>query len=227
MSSIPTSSSSTPRRVRIASPPSPPIPSPSSRQTASAHNFTSIPELSRLVTEPFMYDQVNGALDERSTSLIHLNHFCYITDTISRLEEELERQRTEHRNVYGHLTNDAYFRAKFRPLIDDFRKRTKPKTIKKPYTRPPARYRSPPPFIPSSSSSSDNTSSSSKYDTAEELSYPPFGLPGSSTNPILVDAPTRVVCRRCGQVGHRKIDCDTPMRSFTHCHTCHWRNRPQ
>jgi len=37
----------------------------------------------------------------------------------------------------------------------------------------------------------------------------------------------RPTCERCGIIGHDTRDCDTPIRSFTHCDTCQWLGRRQ
>ena len=37
----------------------------------------------------------------------------------------------------------------------------------------------------------------------------------------------RPTCGRCGIIGHDERDCDTPIRSFTHCYTCQWLGRRQ
>ena len=94
----------------------------------------------------------------------------------------------------------------------------------------------------------DNNPPSSTHATAETP-------PGSSQNPIDVDQfqdqfqfgpemydsqkfqdildktkePPRFkpTCERCGQIGHDKPDCDTPIRSFVHCKVCEYLGKQQ
>jgi hypothetical protein len=86
-----------------------------------------------------------------------------------------------------------------------------------------------------------NGSSLSSYATAIDE------LPGSKWNPIVVEDedelgtvhnPIEIKeevgreeeikrCERCGQTGHEREDCNTPMRSFTTCEICDWTRQPE
>jgi hypothetical protein len=39
--------------------------------------------------------------------------------------------------------------------------------------------------------------------------------------------PPQPTCKRCGQTGHLRPDCDTRIRSFTHCDICNWMGQKQ
>jgi hypothetical protein len=72
-------------------------------------------------------------------------------------------------------------------------------------------------------------------------------IPGSKWNPIVVEDedelgtfhnPIEIKeevgreeetkrCERCGQTGHIREDCDTPIRSFTICEICKWKKQKE
>ena len=216
-------SSSGIRKPRFVSPsPTPPPLSPPSSLLLSTPQ-----ELSDLILDNDMIDPINDALDPVSTALAHLNHYSLVSYNLRRIEEDLHRHYDERRRIFDHLRHDESFSTKMKPVFE--KHRAKQRRSRKPYTcfnvKTTRRSPSPPP-VASTSSKNNTSSSSSDYATVLDIinSYIPLG---SVDNPIDVDIPIIKVCRRCGQEGHKKIDCDTKIRSFDHCDTCDWLGRAQ
>lgn len=193
-----------------------------------------------------MVEILNALYDNDYTSSALLRHYGWVTNTITRLEEEIERHREELHENHEYMMGNPRFQATIQPVVMTFRRKTR-KTRPLPYQRPPTdpstsstRRRSPPfPIV-----NDPLKRSPTPFPIVEQISRPPSPRLSSSTesllsyytapeeslgtrkdNPINVDEiedGTLTICSRCYSIGHLREDCDTPMRSFDHCEICAW-----
>ena len=111
-----------------------------------------------------------------------------------------------------------------------------------PYTRQPLNLNQPcsPQTFQSSLPSSIPSQPSSSSLSSKSTPPPKDTQPGSAKYPINVDDDhdhdkTKTVkkpkfkpaCKRCSKQGHDKPNCNTPIRSFSHCRVCEWMKKPQ
>jgi hypothetical protein len=80
-------------------------------------------------------------------------------------------------------------------------------------------------FLPADALARINTPSSATSLASYRTAFD--DIPGSRNNPIVISDDDDDVCSRCRRPGHTRSDCETPIRSFIHCETCHWLRRPQ
>jgi hypothetical protein len=193
------------------------------------HNDLTTPlELEQLVLDATMADLLNHIFVDTNdlVGAAHLRHFQYIALTIHQLEQAMERHIQERRDIFDHLMANDDLRHTLRPVVRTFRQRCR---------RSHPSYHRRPNLSQSSSSSSDTSGTYYSPRTS-----PPASPSGSPQNPINVDDIPDVIiplprlpqiatptCTRCRQTGHIRMNCDTRMRSFTHCEICDWRTGEQ
>ena len=131
------------------------------------------------------------------------------------------------------MMNDIDFTENLTPVVHTYRRNRRQQARQ---TRRPSTPYRPPPKSPSSSNTSRPSSNRS-----------PTGAPGTSQNPIDVDDDfnngtlanrpyvrsesnrprIKPKCERCGQHGHEKEDCGTPICSLRWCPHCQWKGKAQ
>lgn len=215
-------------------------------------NFTSPIEFTHVISDDRIVTLLNRVFDNDLVGSAYLRHFAYITTNIHRIRYELDQHEQERDEIFNHMMRDGPFRDTVRPVVNTYRRRTRRSGLH-PYTRLPLNNgplsRGPSPFPSNSSTTAPSQPSLSGVSTTSYYSVQE-SQPGTSANPIDVDAAvddddeaktvkkpyTRATrqflrpeppCKRCGQVGHKKPDCDTPMRSSTHCYPCEWKRQSQ
>ena len=217
------------------------MPSSSSSSSSSPTYPISAFELGTLVLDERMVELTNRIFEDDDLTIAYLRHYIFITRGIHRAEYELDQLQHEQRTIHEYVMASPHFRRAIQPIVRTYRRRTRQSGLH-PYTRqplninqpcsPPTSQSSPPSSIPSQPSTSSLSSKSTQ---------PPNDIqPGSANYPIDVDdnddhdktktvkkPKFEPVCERCGKQGHDKPDCDTPIRSFTHCRVCEWMKKPQ
>lgn len=191
------------------------------------HNDLTNPlELDDVVLDDNMVGLLNHIF-EHTTDLVgaaHLRHYQYIARTIQQLEQTMERHIQERRSIFDYMMANDDLRRTLRPVVRTYRRRTR---------RNQHSYRRPTNPSPLSSNSDETGTYYSQN------SGPPSSSSGSEQDPINVDNIPDVpplprlpqvatpTCTRCRQTGHIRMNCDTLMRSFTHCEICDWRTGQQ
>jgi hypothetical protein len=177
-------------------------------QTSTSPTMLSPYELSRLIVEPNMPHNIFTTFSDQPISLTVLRHYRFLSQSIDRLEQELERHRQEQHTLFDRLNGNRMFQTRITPIVQDFRRRTRRSRFH-PYARTPS-----PPQTPSCDDSIvPPTALSSRLSTYAE--------PGTRLNPIDVDADTRevpasrILCKRCHSYGHLHVKCPVPLCS--HC----------
>jgi hypothetical protein len=194
-------------------------------------------ELSDVVSKSDVYDTLERRLHAQSYVAATLRSFTFLSDSISTLEEQLERQQVERELLYNILDTNLHFRQTFRPMLVDHRQRLlkRPKRVRlqTPYSRP-----HPGPFITNVSSqgierntytvrypkSSPIASTSALPDESSSdgsSSYHSAGS-GSHDDPIYIHDDDENTCARCFGHGHLYEDCDAQIRTFVDCSACEW-----
>lgn len=202
-------------------------------------------ELNNMVLHDQTVIILNETFPNDTTSSAHLRHYSFVSQNIQRLKHTLDQYYQEQNELFEHMMANDQFRTALQPIVHHHRRRTRASRFN-PYTERPLSSRShiqrraPTPHPPSSSSSSKSLSSKSSSNESV-LSY---YTTGTKQNPINVDIsiqkpmttgtsnvderkPPQPTCKRCGQTGHLRPDCDTRIRSFTHCDICDWMGRKQ
>ena len=57
--------------------------------------------------------------------------------------------------------------------------------------------------------------------------FAPRYIPDTSPSPSPDAKGKQVPCQRCFRVGHKRLECDEPIRSSSFCDTCAWKKTPQ
>jgi hypothetical protein len=215
------------------------MPSSSSSSVSSSALPSDPNELSDLILEDPMVELINQAFSDDFTAAAHLRHYSFVSLSLKRLQTEISRHYEEQQELFDHMMNEEDFRDKLQPIIRAHRRRIR---ANHPYHRQSVPLRVPTPLPPPSYSPS--TSQPSTIDGLPNVN--PYQL-GSSQNPIEVESDSeneryekfaqtyrrefsprfRPTCERCGLLGHNTSECDTPLRTFTHCSLCEWQGRKQ
>jgi hypothetical protein len=80
-------------------------------------------ELSHLITEPDSLHSIAREFASKPTSTAILRHYKFLSQSITQLEEELERHQMEREVVYTHLFNNQSFQARIRPIVNEYQQR--------------------------------------------------------------------------------------------------------
>ena len=139
----------------------------SNNSLTASSSIISPHEFSRLITEPEMTRSLARAFASRPTSTAILCYYFFLSRSIDRLEQDLERHRHEQNTLFDHLFKSRRFRMKVEPIIQRYRQ---PTPRYHPYGHTPS-----PPGTPS-----DNNDINLPSNTAidEEI--------GSKQNPIII-----------------------------------------
>jgi hypothetical protein len=158
-------------------------------------------ELSQMITQDYIPDVLTAAFTESPVALAILREYCFISHAMNNLRRELGRGRAERTSLFNALMGSRNFQHTMFPILTEFRRRQQ-ETALPPYPQPL-----------SSSSSTNNSPHSSELNSESPRSIEiqsenhslsePLSLivdssssyhtavldePGSSTNPIDVDA---------------------------------------
>lgn len=138
-------------------------------------------EVRWLFDDPVSVERISNEFPD-STSAVLVRYLYFLSQTINRLEEEVNEQRQEYNDVFNYATENQQFRHHIRPILRAYRRRQAepyPRSITPPSLQ--SDHTSPSP--PSPSPLPLDTDSLASYDTAVD------DTPGSSSyNPIDVDA---------------------------------------
>jgi hypothetical protein len=80
-------------------------------------------EMSHMINDPVSLDQIDRKFKKRPISSAVIHNYYFITDTITRLETELERHNQERQTLHDYLMDDSTFRHRIRPIVADYRHR--------------------------------------------------------------------------------------------------------
>lgn len=80
-------------------------------------------ELSHLITEPDSLHSIARKFTSKPTSTAILRYYKFLSQSIARLEEELERHQMEREVVYNHLFDNQSFRTRICPIVNEYRQK--------------------------------------------------------------------------------------------------------
>ena len=188
-----------------------------------------------------MVELTNQIFKDDEFTIAYLRHYIFITRSIHRAEYELDQLRHEQQTIHKYVMASPQFHQAMQLIVRTYRRRACQSSLH-PYTRQPLNLnqlcspQTSQSSLPSSIPSQPSTSSLSSRSTQP----PKDAQPGSANYPIDVDdnddhdkkktvkkPKFEPVCERCGEQGHNKPNCDTPICSFSHCRVCEWMKKPQ
>ena len=77
-------------------------------------------ELSHLITDLYINDQVNQKFKNKPTSSAILRYYTFISHSIAELKEELERHQQEWEILYNNLFATQKFCYRIRPIVGEY-----------------------------------------------------------------------------------------------------------
>jgi hypothetical protein len=143
-----------------------------------------------------------------SNCLTLLRYYLFTAQSTHRMEQELERHRTEQANILDRLCEATHFPLRAKPLLDDYRRKTRRYRFH-PYSQTPSpnlfpinSYELPPIDVEIKEEGPQKSLSSYRATYNEE--------PGSKENPIYILGEDE--CAGCHEDGHRIGDCEREYR---------------
>jgi hypothetical protein len=228
-----------------SSPPSNSSPIDSNRP----HVTPSINELNDLVRDRNFAPFLGHAFQPGNVATSDLRQFTSLSQIIRTMELDLQRYRSEQQEIFQDLLDSQRYHAYIRPIFRYYQTvypRQARRTRGHPYNQPGRSFQlvifisvtskrhqlgqeTPAPASPTIAPEtvdalliplpppSPPASSSPSNESAESLSL------GTQTHPIIIeDEDDEFNCTRCNQWGHRRVDCDTPIRRPSPCEVCAW-----
>jgi len=200
-------------------------------------------EMSLIVLDNPSVDLLNETFGGDCTASAHLRHYMFVSQSIRRLESELDRHHAEQRTLFDHILENENFRRDLHPIITTYRRQSRAKGFH-PYTQLPLTPPPRSPRLPSSPKSSPASptrkprsrkaySSSDSFPMTKEendiiTTY--LANHGTPLDPIVIEESDKELlpaCQRCKQQGHDASNCDTHMKTFLFCEVCKWKRTPQ
>jgi uncharacterized protein (UPF0335 family) len=201
-------------------------------------------EFRQMFLDSTAYEQVINEVSDNTTAIV-INNLHFLAQTIERLETEVDRQRTEYNDVFEFATQHQHFRRHLRPVLRNFRRRSRnpyPQTTTSPSLRSdrsseeslPVLFPidNPPQTVEIHSLNPNNNENSSPSPETTSLSFQtanegPLGSLGSPSNPINVDLiPDHLVRLNTGMRRSRSniapLYCQTCRRHGHTATTCIW-----
>ena len=80
-------------------------------------------ELSSLLTDPYINEQVDRKFRNKLTSSAILRYYTFISHSIAELEEELERHQQEREILYDNLFTSRTFKYRICPIVGEYQHR--------------------------------------------------------------------------------------------------------
>ena len=117
--------------------PSPADVSPSPPPTPPRHMMLSSAELSLMMNHPDMPTQLSTTFNDDPTITMALRYYCFMSHSIERLEEDLERHRREQSTVFDNLIRRQRFRDRITPVVQNYRRQNMRPRFH-PYNRTPS-----------------------------------------------------------------------------------------
>ena len=77
-------------------------------------------EMSHMINDPVSLDRIDRKFKKRPISSAVIHNYYFVTDTITRLEQELERHNQERQTLHDYLMNDTTFRSRIHPIVADY-----------------------------------------------------------------------------------------------------------
>ena len=164
-------------------------------------------ELSHLLIEPDSLHSITHKFTSKPTSTAILRHYAFLSHSIARLEEELERHQMEREVIYNRLFNNRSFQNRICPIVNEYRQ------IKAFRFHPYSHTSGSPSRIPATHSPSTNNPSSVDkgiqgqvsveiHDRYDNKSPDPYYTPldnglGSKKHPIIVLDVKEEKCEGC------------------------------
>ena len=163
-------------------------------------------ELRHIILDPEAIEKFSNVFSEDATSMSHLRHISFVSQSIKRLEYELDCHHKEEQEFYEHVMKDDAFRKPVQHVTHDYRQRTRAKGFHPYHHRPLApspasispkssksRPSSKSPPSSSSCATSQSTSDSTSYESGMSIIRAYLDQErqqnqhGSLENPIVVD----------------------------------------
>ena len=101
--------------------------SPPPRPSRPRHDTTPPPIMalsSNEFSDMFLYsdllERLHDAFRNDPIPTIALRHYSFMVTTIYRLEQEIEHQRREQQEIFGHLIHKQVFRDRITPLVASY-----------------------------------------------------------------------------------------------------------
>ena len=106
----------------------------------TSHNLLlSAPEFTQMI----IHSDMPNHLADAPVPTVALRHYCFVAQTIQRLESQLERHRREQEDMFAHLYARQMFRERIGPLVNRYRRMNR-RTASHPYIRTPSPINTPP-----------------------------------------------------------------------------------
>ena len=96
----------------------------SNNSSTASSSIISLHKFSHLITEPEMTRSLARAFASRPTSTAILRYYFFLSRSIVRLEQDLERHRHEQNTLFDHLFKSRRFLMKVEPIIQRYRQLT-------------------------------------------------------------------------------------------------------
>ena len=96
----------------------------SNTSSTASSSIISPHEFSCLITEPKMTHSLAKAFASRPTSTAILCYYFFLSQSIDRLEQELEQHQHEQNTLFDHLFKSRRFRMKVQPIIQQYQQLT-------------------------------------------------------------------------------------------------------
>jgi hypothetical protein len=143
-------------------------------------------ELAQMMLHSDMTERLSATFTDDPVVLIALRYYCFMTESIVRLERNLLRHRIEQQDIFGHLIRNRRFQQQITPLVVSYRRPSMEERYH-PYSRTPSPISTP-----------SDTSNIEVMPSAQAISPPPSpknSSGGSSSeeevgtkhNPIIIE----------------------------------------
>ena len=80
-------------------------------------------ELSHMLTESDLLHSITREFTSKTTSTAILRHYGFLSHSIARLEEELERHQMEQEVIYNRLFNNQSFQNRIHLIVNEYRQK--------------------------------------------------------------------------------------------------------
>src|SRR5712664_547598 len=205
-----------------------------------------IHELNDLVRDRNFHPFLDRAFQPGYVATSDLRHFASLSNVIRETELSLDQYRFEQEAAFSYLLDSRRYQQQIRPVFRYYRTTYPSRARHHPYNQPgrPSRTSSSNSAREVTTLTMDVPIPASPFitpDDANALLHPlpppspitasssPNRSPNSSSsslgiqeNPIIIEDDDDFDCTRCYQNGHRREQCDTPLRPATPCPVCTW-----
>jgi hypothetical protein len=96
-------------------------------------------EFAQMILHSDMTEQLSATFTDDPVVTIALRYYCFLSETIERLERDLLRQRIEQQDLFGHLIRKRRFQQRIAPLVVAYRRPSREERYRyHPYSHTPS-----------------------------------------------------------------------------------------